>query len=86
MKHAMIVMRIIVAALAWAALAVQPALAGFLLNSYVFASGGGAPAPTLSFQGCTIDEADLTTYTFTAHAVGTAATGRRIIVGVPRPA
>jgi len=57
---------------------VQPALAGFVINSFSFA----APvAATISFVSCTTDAANLTTYTFTAHATGTAGT-RKTIVGV----
>lgn len=57
---------------------IQPALAGFLLNS--FAVAPSVPA-TVSFVGCTRSTSDLTTYTFTTHATGTAGT-RKTIVGV----
>lgn len=52
------------------------AQAGMLINSYQF----GVPA-TISFVGCTSDETNLTTYTYTNHATGTAG-ARRTIVGV----
>jgi len=56
---------------------VQPALAGFVINSFSFAK----VAATISFVSCTTSDANLTTYTFTAHATGTAGT-RKTIVGV----
>ena len=51
------------------------AQAGFVINSF-----WGAAA-TISFVGCTSSSSDLTTYTFTDHATGTAG-ARKTIVGV----
>lgn len=74
--------RFAIAALAWLFLAIQPALAGFLLNSYRFAAAGGGGTPTYSALGCTQDSANLTTYTFASANVGTAAADRLTVVGV----
>lgn len=73
--------RIIALALALLAFAVQPALAGFLVNSYVFATSGAAAA-TISFLQCSTDTGNLTTYTFTATNVGTASSDRVTFIGV----
>lgn len=58
-------------------LLVQQASAGFLINSYWF---GGAVLPSLVRNGCTVSSADLTTYTFTSHNVGTASATRTTVV------
>jgi len=56
---------------------VQPAVAGFVINSFSFAK----VAATISFVSCTTSPDNQTTYTFTDHATGTAGT-RKTIVGV----
>lgn len=66
------------AGLLFLAQAVQAELTVNQLNG--FDVGGGPVVPTISFIGCTEDNTDLTTYTFTNHAVGTAAANRTTIV------
>lgn len=70
-------MRRIALTLAILAFAFQPALAGFLINSYSVVPG----IASISFVGCTESSTDQTTYTFTDHATGTAG-NRWTIVGV----
>lgn len=52
------------------------AQAGFLLNSYIISGAGGA---SISFVGCTGDNSDLTTYSYVAHATGTAGARKTIV-------
>lgn len=52
------------------------AQAGFLLNSYIISGAGGA---SISFVGCTHSSSDLTTYSFVAHATGTAGSRKTIV-------
>jgi len=66
----------LLAALQFAAL---PAYASWLINSFSVAS----TLPTKSFQACTASTSNLTTYTFSSHAIGTdTGANRTILVGI----
>lgn len=56
-------------------LASQALADGFLINSHIY----GVPAT--AFIGCTASTADLTTYTFSSHAIGEAHGNRVVIIG-----
>lgn len=56
------------------------AQAGFLINSYSVAAGGGPADATVTFIGCTELTTDLTTYSYTSAAIGTASSDRIVIV------
>lgn len=60
------------------AFAVNPALAGFLINSFAIAPAGAS----ITFVGCTEASNDAAVYTYTNHATGTAAADRATIIGI----
>lgn len=60
-------------------LAVVPAQAGFVINSFSFASTGPA---SISFVGCASDASDSTLYIFSSHDTGIADPTRSTIIGV----
>lgn len=61
---------------------ISPALADLTLSQLNgFNATSGASAASVTFVGCTVSASDLTTYTFTNHATGTAG-ARKTIVGV----
>jgi len=45
-----------------------------------FGAGGGVVPASVSFAGSSVDGTDQTTYTFTSHAIGTAAANRTVVV------
>ena len=49
---------------------------------FPFPTFSGSNKATVSFAGDTFDATDLTTYTFSGHALGTAAGNRKVVVGV----
>ncbi len=69
--------RLCLAAAIWA-FAIQPSLAGFIINSFSV-----VPAlPSYEDLGCTHISTDLTTYTFSSANVGTARSDRLSVIGV----
>lgn len=56
----------------------QPAAAGWLINSFQF----GSSAASINFLQCTEDATNLTTYTFSGQNTGTASADRHTIIGV----
>lgn len=47
-----------------------------------FAVGGDAPPPVMTWIGATADTSSGTSFTFTNHAIGTAASDRLVVVGI----
>ena len=76
-------MRKLLSILAVSALALLPARADLIVNElYGFNVSGVAALPSISFQACSTDGTNLTTYTFNSVAIGTASATRRVILGV----
>lgn len=73
-------MRRFIASLVALCLIVSQAWGGYLVNSYRQSTPASSSA--ISFLQCTEDDADLTTYTFSAENVGAAAADRYTIVGI----
>lgn len=60
----------------------QAAHAQLMVNELNGFNAGGATPATVSFEGCTTNINNLTTYTFNNVAIGTAASDRIVVVGV----
>lgn len=52
-------------------------------SNMAFMAGGGGPV-TISLTDHAVDSSDSATYTFTSRAIGTASSGRKIVVGIAR--
>jgi hypothetical protein len=66
--------------------ALNPALAALTVNQLngfnVYTPEAGGGGPTISFNGCSEDTANLTTYTFSSSPIGTAEAGRIVVVAI----